>query len=305
MSQPLVSVITAARDAERYLAEAIRSVQRQTFENWEYIVADNGSTDATLEVAQQFLGDARIRLITVPRQGKAVARNAAVAVSTGRYIANVDSDDFWREDKLQRQLELLENDSRIALVYTGVNVLNQRDNRVTTKVPVDLSKYRDPLRYLLTVGNPITHSSVMICRGALPKSGYQDEAIEKVDEQMVYWRALLYSNKVGFSPDPLTTYRVHGDSEFRRIGVGEFCEWYRKGLDAFFALPDLPDSVRKWRRQAHGAMYYTSGTVGLDQRSSVMLSLTYLLKSMLLRPASLHASVLSVVRFLIAGPSRR
>ncbi|MFI5398664.1 MAG: glycosyltransferase family 2 protein [Candidatus Binatia bacterium] len=301
MSRPLVSVITAARNAERYLAEAISSVQHQTFENWEYIVADNASSDATADVAREFLGDPRIRLITVPRKGKAVARNAAVVATSGRYIANLDSDDFWREDKLQRQLELLEHDTGISLAYTGVNVLNQLDSRVTTKLPVDLSKCRDPLRYLLTVSNPITHSSVVIRRDALTGGHYQDEAIEKVDEQMVYWRALLHSDRTGFVPEPLTTYRVHGDSEFRRLRVEEFCAWYARGLEAFFALPDLPASVLRWRRQAYAAMYCTSGTVGLDQRSSIMLSLTYLLKSMILRPSRLHTSLLPILRFLVAG----
>src|SRR4051812_8129426 len=107
-SDPTVTIIMPAYNAERYLAQTLESVLRQTFVDFEVIVVDDGSADRTAEVAQQFVQrDARVRLIRQPNQRVSVARNTAMAAARGRFFALLDSDDLWQPEYLAEQLRVL------------------------------------------------------------------------------------------------------------------------------------------------------------------------------------------------------
>lgn len=108
--RPLISIITPTYQSERYLMAAIHSVQRQTYQHWELLLADDYSTDGTrrmiLEAAK---ADTRIRPIFLPENGGAAkARNAALSRAKGRYVAYLDADDLWKPEKLERQLHFME-----------------------------------------------------------------------------------------------------------------------------------------------------------------------------------------------------
>lgn len=103
---PLVSVITPAHNSARYLAATIASVRAQTVTDWEMVIAENGSSDATGEILARASGeDPRIRVVRLPDAvGPGRARNAALEVASGRHVAFLDSDDLWLPLKLERQL---------------------------------------------------------------------------------------------------------------------------------------------------------------------------------------------------------
>src|SRR5436190_22525970 len=105
-SAPLVSVITPAHDAARFLPETIRSVRAQTHENWEHLVIDDASRDATRAVVEAAAAlDPRVRLLALDSNvGQAEARNTGLREARGRYVAFLDSDDLWTPEKLERQL---------------------------------------------------------------------------------------------------------------------------------------------------------------------------------------------------------
>lgn len=112
-SRDLVSVITPAYNSERFIAETINSVISQTYQNWELIVVDDGSTDKTVNIVKSFQEkDARIKLFeNDTNKGSAFSRNLALRNAKGRWIAFLDSDDLWNHDKLERQIEfMLKND---------------------------------------------------------------------------------------------------------------------------------------------------------------------------------------------------
>jgi teichuronic acid biosynthesis glycosyltransferase TuaG len=114
-----VSVITPAYNASRYLAEAVASVQSQTFSDWEMIIVDDCSTDNTYELACS-LAEKDKRIIIIKHEnnsGVATARNTALEAATGDFIAFLDSDDLWMPDKLEKQLTFMENND-YALTYT-------------------------------------------------------------------------------------------------------------------------------------------------------------------------------------------
>lgn len=115
MSRPWVSVIIPVYNGERYLAEAIESILAQRYEPLEIIVVDDGSTDRSAEVVQQ--GGQAVRYIGQTQQGAAAARNHGVAHAQGEMLAFLDADDLWTPGRLQQQLEALEHDAALDIVF--------------------------------------------------------------------------------------------------------------------------------------------------------------------------------------------
>ena len=106
----LVSIITPAYNAAEYIAETIESVLAQTYPKWEMLIVNDCSTDNTATIVQNYVNkDNRIKLINLKQNsGAAVARNTAIQNAKGRYIAFLDSDDLWKKEKLQKQLNFMQ-----------------------------------------------------------------------------------------------------------------------------------------------------------------------------------------------------
>ncbi|MGP1383767.1 MAG: CHAT domain-containing protein [Thainema sp.] len=122
---PLVSLLITNRNRDRYLATAIKSVLAQTFTDFELIIWDDGSTDRSVEIAQQFAAqDQRIRVIAAPHQGIPRSRTAAIAQLTGRYLGWVDSDDILAPTALAETVAVLESHPRVGMVYTDYLVMD-------------------------------------------------------------------------------------------------------------------------------------------------------------------------------------
>lgn len=138
----LVSIIMPSYNTGRYIAESIRSVQAQTYGNWELLIVDDCSTDDSLAVIGEFLSDSRICLLQNEKNsGAAISRNRALREAKGRWIAFLDSDDLWKPEKLEKQLAFMQengyaftytdyniqlNGQWLPYVYTGPKVVNKR-----------------------------------------------------------------------------------------------------------------------------------------------------------------------------------
>ena len=116
---PLISVVTPLYNQGEYLAETIQSVRKQSYENWEMIVVNDGSTDNSLEIAQQILNDLndpKIKLLTHANKGKGYTRNRGVKAASGKYICVLDSDDQLAPEYLSTAVEILENSPKTGWV---------------------------------------------------------------------------------------------------------------------------------------------------------------------------------------------
>ena len=113
-SKPLVSVIIPVYNREKYLAEAIESVLAQTYRPIEVIVVDDGSTDGSADIAKRF--GSPVRYYFQPNSGAGAARNRGIAVARGSFLAFLDSDDLWVEDKLTHQMAAFERHSDVDIV---------------------------------------------------------------------------------------------------------------------------------------------------------------------------------------------
>lgn len=136
MTKPLFSVIMPTFNSEQFVAGAIESVLRQSLNSWELLIVDDCSSDGTANILREYAAsDPRVRYsLSDKNLGAARTRNKAIEASIGRYIAFLDSDDEWRDNKLERQLEVFEA-SKTALAYSAyekINVAGDRVGRVVT-----------------------------------------------------------------------------------------------------------------------------------------------------------------------------
>lgn len=160
---PLVSVILPAWNAAASLAETLRSVTRQEGVDWECVVVDDGSSDATAEVAEEWAGrHPRIRLIRQHNQGVGAARNTAIRAARGRYIAPLDADDLWEPDKLRRQVEAIERaGDGCGLVYSWSRKIDDRGRRLWDSHPFDVEGWAHEA---LVMRNFVGNASVPLLR---------------------------------------------------------------------------------------------------------------------------------------------
>ena len=129
----LVSIITPAFNSEKFIAETIMSVQNQTYRNWEMIIVDDCSTDKTAEIIRSFQEkDSRIiYLRNESNKGSAYSRNIALQKAKGKWIAFLDSDDIWRPEKLEKQIEfMLKNNHNFS--YTNYCEIDENSNETGT-----------------------------------------------------------------------------------------------------------------------------------------------------------------------------
>ena len=126
-TEQLVSVIMPAFNSEMHIKTAIESVITQTYELWELLICDDGSTDATRTIAAEYqLADDRVKIIkNIRGKGAPAARNCALDAASGRYIAFLDSDDFWYPNKLAVQIEFMSVTGH-AFTFSHHDVINER-----------------------------------------------------------------------------------------------------------------------------------------------------------------------------------
>ena len=128
--RPLVSIIMPAYNAVKFISESIVSVQQQTFSNWELIIIDDASTDTTLAVVEEYCSyQKRIRSIALPtNQGAGFARNVGIKAAEGDFIAFLDSDDLWKPEKLQVQLDFMQKHD-LFFTYSSYELINEQGQR--------------------------------------------------------------------------------------------------------------------------------------------------------------------------------
>lgn len=132
-----ISIVMPIYNSEKYLYEAVNSIRRQTYPNWELIAVDDCSTDKSREILKELAEtDRRIKPFFLEKNsGAAVARNAGIHMADGNYLAFLDSDDIWFEDKLQIQTALMEENG-YAFTFTSYGLIDENGKMLDRKVEV-------------------------------------------------------------------------------------------------------------------------------------------------------------------------
>jgi glycosyltransferase involved in cell wall biosynthesis len=222
MSNKLVSVVVPVFNRAQYIRSTIDSILEQTYEYLEIILVNDGSTDDSLLILNEYKSKYphKISVINQKNQGQVVARNNAISMSKGKYIAFLDSDDIWLPNKLELQLPLFRGN--VALVYCGVEQINEKGECIS-RVYCD-ENIKGHIYLKLVEKNRITGGSVILDRKAIDKVGMFDTNFQ-VAENWDLWIRVSEYFEVDFVNLPLLKYRVHagnmsGDS-LKMIDVAE------------------------------------------------------------------------------------
>lgn len=251
MSTPAVSVIMNCLNSARDLRAALDSLMAQSFEDFEVVFWDNGSTDDSPAIARSY--GPRLRYFrgekTVPL---GAARNLALAQARGRYLAFLDCDDLWRPQKLEKQVALFEANERVGLVCTDTEIFDGR--RVLKRLFAEARPARGMVFGALMERQWISMSSAMIRKSALDSLGeWFDESLNVCEEADVFYR-IAKTWELDHVDEPLTRWRVHGvNTTFRKFG--QFADETLRILDKHRKLypgydRDYPDLVGILTRRA-------------------------------------------------------
>lgn len=191
-----------------YIAESIKSVQNQSYRNWELIVADDNSTDGTVDTVRSMAADDnRIHLLeTDINLGPAAARNRAINSAQGDYIAFLDSDDIWFPDKLSRQISFMEQ-TGYDFTYTAYEKINERSEKMGIVVSAPKSVNYSSMLYR---GDPIGNLTVVYDATKLGKFYVPD--IKKRND-FALWLKMMHDCDRAYGLDEvLASYRVRAGS---------------------------------------------------------------------------------------------
>jgi glycosyltransferase involved in cell wall biosynthesis len=229
--QPLVSVITAVYNGEKFLAEAIAGVLAQTYDHWEYWLVNDGSSDGTTAIARQAAAGNpdRIHYLEHPgfqNRGLCASRNLALANARGKYIAILDADDLWFPHKLAEQVALAQQFPQAALIYgrseywldwsgdpedMGTNHIPELAPGDRLYQPPELMKITYPLGQL---GSP-PPSDMLIDREMFCKLGGFEEPFDRYQatfEDQAFLAKIYLSSPVYVASRCWDRYRIHPDS---------------------------------------------------------------------------------------------
>lgn len=160
--EPYISVLMPVYNGQLYLKESIESILNQTYENFEFIIIDDGSTDGSNTIIRSY-SDKRINIITQQNRGDAVARNAGLKITKGKYIAIMDCDDVSEFNRLEIQSEYLDKNHDCVAVGSNAKVIDKNGDYVFT-----LRTEQYPNESMLkSFNSPFIHSSVMFKRSII------------------------------------------------------------------------------------------------------------------------------------------
>ena len=207
MIQGLVSVITPTYNCGKFIADTIRSVQAQTYPNWEMIIMDDCSTDDTRDIVGALSGqDSRIKYHCLPANaGAAVARTEAMRLAEGQWMAFLDSDDLWHPEKLQRQLDFMKENGCVfsCTAYEQIDETGKPLGKIVRTVP-------KPASNRLLLDCPVGNSTVMYSVEKMGK--FEVPNIRKRNDDALWLQMLKKEPYIWGLPEVLMQYRLRSGS---------------------------------------------------------------------------------------------
>lgn len=235
ISSPVVSVVTPTYNRAGFLPQAIESVLQQTFGDFELIVVDDGSTDDTPHLMDRYLRDTRVRYFKQSNQGQSVARNRGIEEARGEYICFLDSDNAWREKKLEQSLEVFRHNPEFHVVYGDYMVIDAEGNELGVN---QMRRYTGRVTAHLLKDNFVSMNTTMTRSLCFQQMGGFDEK-DRLTEDYGLWLRFSTRYRFYYLDQILGYYRVMdgqiSSDKARRLEANE------RLLKSFLA--EYPDSV--------------------------------------------------------------
>jgi glycosyltransferase involved in cell wall biosynthesis len=219
---PKVTILTPAFNSAKYIGETIESALKQTFQDFEMMIIDDGSTDNTRDIVAQFTlrYPDKIRYLYQSNQGPGSARNYGIKHSTGEYIALLDSDDIWFPHRLEEGVKVLDAQKDVGLVHARAKQLFE-DGSTSTWQRQDIKYLSGNMqKYLLARKAHISCMTVLFRRSCLKEIGLFDEVKNCIGvEDRDLWIRLASKFKIHFIDQELGLYRMLSTSLSRNEDV--------------------------------------------------------------------------------------
>lgn len=269
MDSPTVSVVVTCYNYGNYLEGCLDSILKQSFKDFEIVIVNDGSTDNTDEIIEKFIKINIVKYIKQANSGQARAKNIGIQNSSGKFIAFLDADDAWEEDKLEKQMPLFSKEN-VGVVYSLVRYVNEKGQALDNVRTI--GKYLKPrsgnvTRHLF-LDNFVPFSSSIVRKACFEKCGVFNESL-KMGIDWDLWLRLSTLYEFDFVHEPLLIYRVgHSGQMSKNIEVRQQCSDYI-----------MSDFLRSYRhllsvwiiRKAYSFTYCNRGEyyVKVDKKKSV------------------------------------
>jgi len=246
VASALVSVIIPAYNRAQYIQQTVESVLNQTYNPVELIVVDDGSSDGTLELLTEY-GD-RLRLLTHENRvnkGQSASINLGMRYASGKYLAILDSDDYWAPNKLEVLVSFLEENPDVGLVYSNGYGVSATGEVLYEFLPRDHRETNDPNRVLLNCYTLLPNNSV-VRKDVIDGVGVFEEAFRAAQDHDMLIR-LAENTKFAFVPEFLFYYRRHPDSISAKNALSRWRNGFEILRRAEARYPYRRSTIRKRR----------------------------------------------------------
>lgn len=206
MARPPVSVVMSVFNGQSFLSEAVESVLGQTFPDFEFVIIDDGSTDRTAKILSDYAKrDSRVRIFPQQNKGRAESLNRGIELASGHYVARMDADDVAMPNRLQDQVNFLEQHSDVGLLGGAYEVITSSGQVLGTfRCPLEDAAIRSNMR----LWNAMLHSAVVMRKEiALASGGYRKALLDAEDYDL--WLRMAERSQLANLPQTLVRYRVH------------------------------------------------------------------------------------------------
>lgn len=280
------SVVLPCYNGAQWIAEAIESVLAQTFEDFELVIIDDGSTDNSKEIVASHLRDERIRYIHQENRGFSTAINRGIKESGGNLVGFIGHDDSWMPNKLELQVKHFSEHKDVDLVHTNYCSIDSQGRIIGVRdirIPDDSSKKE--IVEQLFLSNFIGFETVLVRRKCFDEIGFFDERMMGFSDHDM-WLRIAGRFNIAYIDLPLVRKREHSSQLTKaetRQGLGDEFLLLNKAIHEYPFL-------RKAERKKLGSLYYALGMVMLQKRSNEEAKLNFL-KAFRCRPWELKAVI--------------
>jgi glycosyltransferase involved in cell wall biosynthesis len=239
---PLVSVVIPVFNGTKYIIPTLESVLQQTYDHYEIIIIDDGSTDQLKALLEPYLTKfpTKIKYFYQENQGLSATRNQGIKLSSGELIALLDADDLFYPNKLAEQVAIFQAKPHIGLVQSGWELVDENGNFMSAVKPWEKSPTLDLKDWLLWQAT--LPSAMVFQKSWLDKIGSFNPQLRKMEDLDIVLRFALSGGQAAWLEKIAVSYRQHSHNLSKdRVGYTQILE---ELLDNFFALPNLPADIR-------------------------------------------------------------
>lgn len=258
---PRVSILIPAYNAMKYLPDTLESVFRQTYQDYDVLIINDGSTDTIVDWIQE-ISDPRVRLVTINNQGLAAARNTGIPRLTSEYVALLDADDLWEPTKLEKQVKLLDAEPSVGLVYTWM-VLADSEGEPTGRI-IKSDPKEDAWRQLIECNIVGSGSTPVIRRSCFDTVGLFATDVSGSDDWDM-WLRIARHYDFAVVKEPLVRYRQSETAMSRDYFL--MLETSRTLIERAFS--DMPTELLHLKNHSYSSTYLYLGWRALESRNLI------------------------------------